>query len=198
MLRHVHDHLRIIRAGLSLLLPVKEQALKLLSSLVIPSVILMVCAALTFSKKATFDDLLLGAKDGIMTCARLLPTLIVLLVSVSMLSASGLLDFAVKLVTPAAERLGIPAEILPLVLTRPISGSASNAVLADLYRRCGADSFASRVASVIAASGDTVLYVSAVYFGSVGIKKTRHTLLAAILTIIFCVFFSSIVCSLIF
>ncbi len=172
--------------------------MKFLSALIIPAVMLLVCAMLTFSKKATFDDFLLGTNEGIATCVKLLPTLITLLVAVSMLSASGFLDFAAQLISPLASRLGIPADILPLVLTRPVSGSASNAVLAELYRRCGADSFAARVASVIAASGDTVLYISAVYFGSVGIKNTRHTLLAALLTMIFCVFFSSVICSLLF
>lgn len=172
--------------------------MKLLSALVIPVVMLLVCAMLTFSKKATFDDFLLGANEGIATCVKLLPTLIALLVAVSMLSASGFLDFAARLISPLATRLGIPADILPLVLTRPVSGSASSALLAELYHRCGADSFAARVASVIAASGDTVLYISAVYFGSVGIKKTRHTLLSALLTMIFCVFLSSVVCSLLF
>ena len=170
--------------------------MKLLSALVIPVVMLLVCAMLTFSKKAGFDDFLLGTNEGIVTCVK--PTLIALLVAVSMLSASGFLDFAARLVSPLAVRLGIPADILPLVLTRPVSGSASSALLAELYHRCGADSFAARVASVIAASGDTVLYISAVYFGSVGIKKTRHTLLSALLTMIFCVFLSSVVCSLLF
>ena len=136
--------------------------MKLLSALVIPAVMLLVCAMLTFSKKATFDDFLLGTNEGIATCVKLLPTLIALLVAVSMLSASGFLDFAARLISPLATRLGIPADILPLVLTRPVSGSASSAVLAELYRRCGADSFAARVASVIAASGDTVLYISAI------------------------------------
>ncbi len=172
--------------------------MKFVSALVIPAVMLLVCTLLTFSGKATFDDFLEGTRDGISTCVKLLPTLIALLVAVSMLSASGFIDFTVRLISPLMSRLGIPADILPLVLTRPVSGSASNAVLAELYKRCGADSFAARVASVIAGSGDTVLYISAVYFGAVGIKKTRHTLLAAFLVMIFCVFFSSIVCSFLF
>lgn len=198
MLRRMHDCFRDFRAWLPLFLPEKEQCMKLLSALVIPVVMLLVCAMLTFSKKAGFDDFLLGTNEGLVTCVKLLPTLIALLVAVSMLSASGFLDFAARLVSPLAVRLGIPADILPLVLTRPVSGSASSALLAELYHRCGADSFAARVASVIAASGDTVLYISAVYFGSVGIKKTRHTLLSALLTMIFCVFLSSVVCSLLF
>ena len=172
--------------------------MKFISSLAMPCVMLFVCALLTFSKKADFDDFLSGAREGLSTCVKLLPTLTALLVAVSMFSASGAADFIWRLLSPVATKIGIPADILPLILTRPVSGSASSAVLADIYKRCGADSFASRVASVIAGSGDTVLYIAAVYFGAVGVKKTRHTLPAAFLTMIFCIFFSSLVCRLLF
>ena len=168
--------------------------MKLLSALVIPAVMLLVCAMLTFSKKATFDDFLLGTNEGIATCVKLLPTLIALLVAVSMLSASGFLDFAARLISPLATRLGIPADILPLVLTRPVSGSASSAVLAELYRRCGADSFAARCAAVIAGGTETTFYTLTVYFAASRVKETRHSIVCAIAADIVCVICGCTIC----
>lgn len=150
--------------------------MEILASAVICGVIVIVGAALLFSKKTTFDNFLEGTKDGIKICKNLLPTLIILMVSVSMLSASGFVDYLAGLIAPVCEKIGIPSEILPLVIMRPVSGSASNAMIAELFEKYGADSFAGKVASVLLGSSDTIIYVSAVYFASVGVKKTRHAL----------------------
>ena len=150
--------------------------MKFVSALVIPAVMLLVCALLTFSGKATFDDFLEGTRDGISTCVKLLPTLIALLVAVSMLSASGFIDFTVRLISPLMSRLGIPADILPLVLTRPVSGSAATAVFSSLLDRCGPDSFEAFCASVIMGSSETVFYVAGVYFSQTKVKHTGFAL----------------------
>lgn len=169
-----------------------------IASAVIVCVIFAVGMALLCSKKTSFENFLAGTKDGIRVCLGLLPTLIVLMVSVSMLSASGVVDYLAKLVAPVCSAIGIPSEILPLVIMRPISGSASNAMISELFGTYGADSFAGYVASVLLGSSDTILYVSAVYFSAVGVKKTRHALPAAFAAMLFCVFFSSLVCRLFF
>lgn len=170
--------------------------MEILASAIICGVIVIVGAALLFSKKTSFDNLLEGTRDGIGICIKLLPTLIVLMVSVSMLSASGFVDYLANLISPVCEKIGIPSEILPLVIMRPVSGSASNAMIAELFEKYGADSFAGRVASVLLGSSDTIIYVCAVYFSAVGVKKTRHALPAAFAAMLFCVFFSSLVCRL--
>ena len=170
--------------------------MELLASAVICGVIVLVGATLLFSKRTSFDHFIDGTKDGIRTCVGLLPTLIVLMVSVSMLSASGLVDFLAEKIAPFCEKIGIPSEILPLVIMRPISGSASNAMISELFEQYGADSFAGNVASVLLGSSDTILYVSAVYFASVNVRKTRHALPAAFAAMLFCVFFSSLICRL--
>ncbi|MGN1094960.1 MAG: spore maturation protein [Eubacteriales bacterium] len=167
-----------------------------IASLVIPIVICAVGTILSFSKKADFEDLSDGVNEGLNVCIRLVPTLIILMVAVSMLSASGAIDFLVRSLSPIGEKIGIPIEILPLILMRPVSGSASNAMIAELFEKYGADSFAGRTASVLLGSSDTIIYVCAVYFSSVGIKKTRHALPAAFLTMIFSVFVSCAVCRL--
>ena len=110
-----------------------------IASAFIPAAILLCAAMLTFSKKATFDDFLRGTEDGIKIIFRLLPTLIVLVVSVSMLSASGAIDFLSSLLSPLFEKLGIPTGMLPLIIMRPFSGSGSNAMIADIFDKYGAE-----------------------------------------------------------
>lgn len=111
-----------------------------------------------------------------------------------MLFASGFAEFAAKALSGVLGAVGIPSEIVPLLITRPISGSASTAAYTGLLDTYGPDSMAVLIASVIMGSSDTVIYVISVYFSSVGIRKTRHAMPAAILTMIFCIFFSSFIC----
>ncbi|NLK38980.1 MAG: spore maturation protein [Clostridiales bacterium] len=172
--------------------------MEVLSSLAIPSVILLISLMLLFSKHAYFDEFLEGAKDGLRTGVNLLPTLVALMVAVSMLSASGAVDYVAGLLAPLGEAIGVPMELLPLIITRPVSGSGSTAILADLFDKYGPDSFTGLCASVIMGSSETMIYVIAVYFSSVNVKRTRHALPAAFLTMIFCIFFSCLICRLFF
>jgi len=163
-----------------------------LSSLVIPLIIGGVGILFLLPKKQYFDSFLAGARSGMETSFRLLPTLAALMVAVSMFTASGAVELLEAALSPAMSALGIPAELLPLIVTRPVSGSASNAVFLELMERCGADSLPVLCASVILGSSDTMIYVMAVYFSAAGVKKTRHTALCAALTMIFCIFLSCI------
>lgn len=131
-------------------------------------------------KVPLFDAFAVGAKDGIMTLLKITPTLVGLIVAVSMLKSSGATDLLCEAVSPLAERMGFPKEIVPMVLLRPISGGGSTALLTGIYSDCGPDSFAGKVASVLAGSTETTFYAIAVYFGSVKITKTRHTLISAL------------------
>lgn len=169
-----------------------------IASLAIPLVVCLVGIILCFSKKASFDDLSNGVSEGLQVCVRLVPTLIILMVAVSMLSASGAVDFLVKTLSPIGDKIGVPIELLPLILMRPVSGSASNAMLAELFEKYGTDSFAGRAASVMMGSSDTIIYVCAVYFSAVGVKKTRHALPSAFAAMIFSVFISCAVCKVMF
>ena len=134
-----------------------------------------------FIKKVElFDAFTAGAKDGIKTLLGIAPTLVGLIVAVNLLKSSGATDALCALISPAAQALGFPEQIVPMVLLRPISGGGSTALLMNVYKDYGPDSFAGRVASVLAGSTETTFYAIAVYFGSVGIKKIRHTLVAAL------------------
>ena len=103
-----------------------------------------------------------------------------LIFAVDLLRSSGAMNQICTFVEPIAQAMGFPKEIVPMVLLRPISGSGSTALLTSIYQDCGPDSFAGRVASVIAGSSETTFYAIAMYFGSIRVKKIRHTLVAAL------------------
>ena len=136
---------------------------------IIPVVICIIIVFGLFKRVPLFDTFIAGAKEGFQSSISILPSLVGLIMAVTMLSASGALELFTNWIAPVADFLGFPAQVLPLALLRPISGSGSTAVLIG------------RVASVMMGSTETTFYAIAVYFGSVGIKKTRHAIPAALM-----------------
>ena len=128
-----------------------------------------------------FDIFLKGAKEGMQILYSIAPTIIGLVFAVDLLRSSGAIDAICNYIEPVADYLGFPKEIVPMVLLRPVSGSGSTALLTSLYEQCGSDSFAGRVAAVLAGSSETTFYAIAMYFGCMKVKKIRHTLFAAII-----------------
>ncbi len=165
-----------------------------ISALAMPMVALLVGMIMLFGKRDYFKAFTRGATQGLKTAVNLLPTLVALMTAVAMLNASGAVDLISRLLSPIAEKLGLPSELLPLLITRPFSGSASTAAYSSLLERVGLDSLAGLCASVIFASSDTVVYVISVYFSSVGIRRTRGAFLIAFGVMLFCIFFSCFLC----
>lgn len=132
-------------------------------------------------KVPLFDVFISGAKEGLTSTFSIAPSLIGLVVSVSMLKSSGALDIITSFLEPLGNLIAVPKETIPLMLLRPISGSGSLALIDSIFKSCGPDSFAGRVASVMMGSTETTFYAIAIYFGAVGIKNIRHTVPAAIL-----------------
>ena len=165
------------------------------SSLVLPLFMGAVGSILLFGRRGNyFDAFVRGATEGLRTAVGLLPTLAALTVAISMLNASGLVALLAEWLRPLAEPLGVPGELLSLLLIRPFSGGASLATYGDLLARYGADSLVGLCASVIYGSSDTVVYVITVYCSSVGIRRTRWAFPCAIAVMIFCIFFSCFLC----
>lgn len=151
------------------------------SSFAIPCVILIIIVAALLKNVPVYDTFLEGAKAGLKTSVNIVAPLVGLLCAISMFRASGALELMCYGLSRGVSFLGFPKEVLPLALMRPISGSASLAVTRDILQTYGADSFAGRVASVISGSTETTLYAISVYFGAVGIKKSRYTLKSALM-----------------
>lgn len=159
-------------------------------NLVVPLIIVFFVTFGIIRKVPVFEVFCNGALSGLRTILTIAPTLIGLITAVTMLRASGVLDSITNLVTPLAEKLGFPAEIVPVAILRPISGGGSTALLIDIFERLGPDSFAGKVVSVMAGSTETTFYAVTLYFGSVGIKKVRHTLIAGLAADLTAVIFS--------
>lgn len=152
-----------------------------MSALMVP--LILICTGIYAAAKGTdvFSAMCSGAKKGLNTLFSLFPTLCVLLPAVYMLRASGLPEALAGLLAPLLDALGIPAQTAPLMLLRPFSGSGALAVGSDIMSTCGPDSHVGRVAAVMLGSTETTFYVIALYFGSQGIKNTRHAVPAALL-----------------
>jgi len=151
-----------------------------LSSFVIPVLLAAVAAYGMGRRVDVYAALTRGAEDGLSVLIRIIPALVGLLTAVSMFRASGAMEWLSTLFAPALAQLGIPSELMPLMLIRPVSGSGALAVASDIIATRGADSYAGRVAAVMLGSTETTFYTIAVYFGSAGITKTRHTIPAAL------------------
>ncbi len=149
-------------------------------SLVVPLVLMGVCVHGIATGVDVYGAMVEGCKRGMETMIGILPALIVLLTAVSMLRASGALDILAQAVTPLLNRVGLPPELLPLMLMRPLSGSAALGVGSELISTYGVDSHLGRVAAVMLGSTETTFYTIAIYFGGVGITKTRYAIPAAL------------------
>ena len=133
-----------------------------------------------FKKVDVYDTFIEGVKESFSMILNLFPTFIAMILAVNLFTNSGVLDFILSLIKPILNIFNIPAEIFPLALIRPISGSASLAYLNTIFSKFGPDSFIGLLGSVMQGCTDTTFYVISLYFGSIGIKKIRHSMFAAL------------------
>ena len=148
--------------------------------MIVPLILAGVALYGCFRRVDVYTALVQGAGDGLEVLMRILPSLVGLLTAVYMLRASGALDLAAQALTPLLDRIGLPGELLPLMLVRPISGSAALGVGAELIAAHGPDSYLGRTAAVMLGSTETTFYTIAVYCGAVKITKTRYAVPAAL------------------
>ncbi|MGN0448090.1 MAG: spore maturation protein [Acutalibacteraceae bacterium] len=131
-------------------------------------------------KVKVFDCFMEGAKKGLFTVYELLPSITGLVLAVTMLSKSGAMEIFSDVFSPMVRGLNIPKEVIPMALISPISGGGSVSFFEQVLKAYGPDSFLGQVASVLMGSTDTTLYAVTVYYSAIGVKRTRHTLLAGL------------------
>ena len=122
-----------------------------------------------------------GAKEGLKVCLNIFPCILAILIAVGVFRSAGLLDILNKFIAPVSSIIGLPSEVVPLVLIKPLSGSGALGIFSDIIKSYGPDSFIGLVSSVIMGTTETIFYTVTVYFGAVKIKKSRHTLWAALM-----------------
>lgn len=148
-----------------------------ISAYMIPAIIVFIpLYAMVRKKKPVYELFVDGAKDGFDTAIGIIPHLVGMMVAISMFRASGAMDAMLMAVKPLFDWFGIPSEVLPLGILRPITGAGSLAFTADLIATHGPDSMIGRIASTIQGSTDTTLYVLTVYFGAVAIRNSKYAL----------------------
>lgn len=147
----------------------------------IPVLIAFILLYGTFKKVPTYERFVEGGKEGIKIAFDIIPFLVGMLAAITVFRASGALDFFMNLIRPWLEDIGVPAEIAPLAIIRPISGNAALGMTSDLIASHGPDSYIGRLAAVLQGSTDTTLYVLTVYFGAVGIRKMGDALKVGLL-----------------
>lgn len=146
----------------------------------VPLILAAVSLTALRKQENAYDILQQGAAEGLKLLLSIIPSLVLLLTGVHMLRASGALDLLSRLLAPVFSLFGIPPETAPLVLIRPISGSAALAVGTELMKEYGVDSLVGRTAAVMLGSTETTFYTVSVYFGAAGVSKTRYTIPAAL------------------
>lgn len=148
---------------------------------IIPIIVLVIITYGMIKGKKVYEWFIEGAKDGLKVCLNIFPYLLAMLVAVNIFREAKLLDLVNNLIAPVGRVIGLPKEIVPLVLVKPLSGSGAVGVLTDILSNYGADSKVGLIASVIMGTTETIFYTISVYYGAVKIKNIRHTLWVAIL-----------------
>lgn len=169
-----------------------------LSIWAIPVIIVSVVVYAAFRKVPIYESFVEGAKEGFFTSINIIPYLVGMMVAISIFRASGAMDLFINFVRPLFDYIGIPSEVLPLGILRPITGSGSLAFTADLIKHYGPDSMIGRIASTIQGSTDTTLYVLTVYFGAIGIKKVKYALKVGLMADVVGFVSSIVVCYMVF
>lgn len=151
-----------------------------LSAWLIPVMIAAIPLWALYKRVPLYETFINGAKEGVGIGLKIIPYLVAILVAIGMFRASGAIDLMAKFLDPVLSLIGMPADVLPLAIIRPLSGSGALGITSEIANQYGGDSYMARLAAVMTGSSETTLYVIAVYFGSVGITKVRHALIAGL------------------
>ena len=144
------------------------------SALVLPAILVGFPLYGMYKKVRIYEVFVEGAKEGFNVAVMIIPYLIAILFAIGMFRASGALDFLTDLLRPILGIIQVPAEVIPMAIVRPLTGSGSAAIVLDMIGQFGEDSILVKMAATMFGSTETTFYVIAVYFGAVNIRKTRH------------------------
>jgi len=169
--------------------------INIISLWTLPFIIVVILTAGIFKKIPVYEVYTEGAKDGFKVAINIIPYLVAIIVAISMLRASGAIEMLAHALSAILAKLHIPADVLPVIFVRPLSGSAALGLFSEIAKTAGPMSYSTKLAAVMVGSSETTFYVLAVYFGSVGITKFRYALWVGILADIIAAIMSIVVCS---
>ena len=175
-----------------------QEIMNIISLWALPVIILVILTIGLFKKVPLYESFTEGAKDGFKTSVNIIPYLVAIIVAVSMLRASGIIESAGEFLAPFLSKFNIPVDTLPIMIVRSLSGSAALGVFSDIANNLGADDYATKLSAVMVGSSETTFYVLAVYFGAVGISKVRYALAVGLLADFIGIVAAIAVCNLMF
>lgn len=170
----------------------------MVSKLLLPLIVLFIVVYGIIKKVNVYDVFIEGAKESFEMFVSLFPPMLGMILAINLFIKSNCLNYFLSFLSPLLDLLRVPLDIIPMAIMRPISGSSALAILNNILQINGPDSLIGRMASVMQGSTDTTLYVLTLYFGSVGIKKIKHSLWVGLLTDLFAIIMSIIVVNFLF
>jgi len=154
--------------------------MQVISVLAIPMIIVFIPIYGHAKGIKVYEEFTEGAKEGFQVALRIIPFLVAIFLAISVFRASGAMDILTWIISPITSKIGMPGEVVPMALMRPLSGSGALGIMSELIKTHGPDSFIGRLSSTMMGSTETTFYIIAVYFGSINVKQTRHALPAAL------------------
>ncbi len=151
------------------------------SNLMIPLILFYVVATGFLARQDVYSDFVRGAREGVRTVIRILPTMVGLMVAIGVLRASGFLNFLGRFLGILTKPFGLPADVMPLLFVKMFSSSAATGLVLDLFKNHGTDSFTGLFVSIVMSCTETIFYTMSVYFMAAKVTKTRYTLVGALL-----------------
>lgn len=153
----------------------------LISDWTLPLILVIIPLWAIYKKIPLYETFINGAKEGFSIGVKIIPYLVAILVAIGMFRASGAIEMIAGLLKPALDAIGMPADVLPLAIIRPLSGSGALGIMSEISGAHGGDAFVSKMAAVMVGCSETTFYVLTVYFGSVGVSRFRHALAAGLI-----------------
>ncbi len=172
--------------------------MQIISLWALPAILILILTMGLAKKVPLYETFTDGAKDGFKVAVNIIPYLVAIIVAISMFRASGIIDLVGQVFAPILSKFNVPADTIPIMIVRSLSGSAALGVFSDIANNLGPDSYATKLSAVMVGSSETTFYVLAVYFGAVGISKLRYALLVGILADFIGIVAAISVCNLVF
>lgn len=172
-----------------------QAVLNIVSLWALPFIIISILTVALFKKVPVYEVFTEGAKDGFKVAVNIIPYLVAIIVAISMLRASGAIEMLASSLAFVLLKFNIPADVLPVIFVRPLSGSAALGLFSDIATNVGPMAYSTKLAAVMVGSSETTFYVLAVYFGSVGITKFRYALWVGLMADIVAAIMSIVVCN---
>ncbi len=164
----------------------------------LPLILLLILTMGLVKKVPLYEVFTDGAKEGFSVSINIIPYLVAIIVAISMLRASGIIEMAGEFLAPVLAHFNTPADVIPIMLVRSLSGSAALGIFSDIAHNLGPDNYATTLAAVMVGSSETTFYVLAVYFGAVGISKLRYALIVGLIADLVGIILAITVCNFMF